>query len=368
MKKKILLLLSTCVLLIILFTVSASAERSTLLPTTMLQGSSGLSYDGAFLTEFEIYPGTLTGAPENKHSVTLSLKFYYYDRFYNADDYSLYCYDAFGNYLDTVNIGYLSRNTASYWKDSYVKELSIPEATASVELFSKNCANTYFYNPYSNVYGPDGTAYGVPTLLIPLYEAQGCKREVEVFTLDLTSTIKISPYQVDYYRTLGYYQLDEWAYLNAINYKNEYLAVSNYNAATGCLLAYTEYMPNGQFAPQINQEILTLMDKWRAKIKSPLAVLSYKVGEEYSTPYATIYFKNISYKKIIAYKIKFDCYNIFGEYERTYYSTYFDDDANIPMLGEYYATWDLYGADSVHTVKNIRVVEVVFEDGTKWKS
>ena len=29
-------------------------------------------------------------------------------------------------------------------------------------------------------------------------------------------------------------------------------------------------------------------------------------------------------------------------------------------------TWTLYGADSVQTVKNIRVIEVVFEDGTKW--
>lgn len=96
-------------------------------------------------------------------------------------------------------------------------------------------------------------------------------------------------------------------------------------------------------------------------------MINYKIGKDsIGTPELTLYFRNLSYKKIVAYKVKFDCYNIFGNYESTYYDYYYDDSANLDIAGSTGATWTLYGADSVNTVKNIRVFEIVYEDGTKW--
>ena len=50
------------------------------------------------------------------------------------------------------------------------------------------------------------------------------------------------------------------------------------------------------------------------------------------------------------------------------YNDYYRDlDANIAVAGSYWATWTLpYWLSDTYSVRNIRVTEVVFEDGTKW--
>ena len=110
------------------------------------------------------------------------------------------------------------------------------------------------------------------------------------------------------------------------------------------------------------------MDKWRNSSGAPIGVIGYTLSENsIGTPEVKIYFRNISYKKIVAFKVKFTCYNIFGDLEKSYYDAYYTDSANLDVAKTKSYTWTLYGADSVHTVNNIYITEIVFEDGTKWK-
>lgn len=128
-----------------------------------------------------------------------------------------------------------------------------------------------------------------------------------------------------------------------------------------------EKIANPDEALSANQMKTQIMDLYRKQINGPLAAVSWKTSENsIGTPQATIYFRNVSYKKIVGYKIQFDLYDIFGNREYSYYDYYYDDDCNIETLEYYGATWTLYGADSVNKITNIRVTEVVYEDGTKW--
>ena len=48
------------------------------------------------------------------------------------------------------------------------------------------------------------------------------------------------------------------------------------------------------------------------------------------------------------------------------YDSYYCDDAYLGVNEASAFTWTLYGADSVNTIKNAYISEIVFSDGTKW--
>lgn len=268
------------------------------------------------------------------------------------------CYDASGVFLKKVGF------------NKYSDYIDVPFATATIEFTVENPAsghNTYIYSNPVNVYTPDGRVITVTDLQVPAYEAVGWSKAVTMYAPD-SRTIVISPFEISAYEAVGWYTY-EGVLFNEFknNYYNVLKPSGDYNSvfeAVNTLLPYVSGTKYEQSVYGVRDEAMNL---WRSQSGRPMGVINYTLGKNsIGTPEVTINFRNISYKKIIAYKVKFDCYNVFGGYEETYYSYYYDDDADLAVAGTVRTTWTLYGADSVNTVKNIRVTEAVFEDGTKW--
>ena len=274
----------------------------------------------------------------------------------------LYCYDAAGEHIKTVNIR------------KYNDYVDVPDTTAMIELsIEKEAENNqmYFYCEYANVYATDGRVLKVPTLQVPIYELVGWHGEVAMYAKDeagnYTRSIKISPFEVEAYEAVGWSSKERILYDITEEAFNEFKGAKQYPEMFNTTLVGVGTLSGTRFEQKAYDLRTKAMDTWRSAIGRPMGVMGYNLSENsIGTPKISIAFANISYKKVIAYKVKFTCYDVFGNVEGSYYDTFYDDDANIAAAGTVTTTWTLYGADSVHTVKNIRVIEVVYEDGTKW--
>jgi hypothetical protein len=100
---------------------------------------------------------------------------------------------------------------------------------------------------------------------------------------------------------------------------------------------------------------------------SPIKVLKYRLisHNEYSN-YKDIEltFKNISDKKIVGIKFHWYCKNVFGEVADNGDSGGFTDKSISPNK-TMTLQWEMLSKDA-KKIKNVKVIEVVFEDETKW--
>ena len=261
------------------------------------------------------------------------------------------------------------RNTES-WIITTVNPVAMLEFTSNSQY-----SQSYFHNKSVNIYASDGRVMAVHDLRVPAYEKVGWKGEVTMYAYEnggFTRSIKVKPYEEEAYRQVGWYTKEEvskkQAFDGVVSKIENYKASKQYNDIFVLIdSSLPDYMGTRYEQPLYDYRT-EAMDLWRNSSGAPLGVLDYSVSENsIGTPKVSINFRNISHKKILAFKVKFTCYDIFGDLEESYYNSFYIDSANLDVAKSRSYTWTLYGADSVHTVKNIRVTEVVFEDGTKWK-
>lgn len=351
--KKFFMLLALTVLLIVPTTVFAA--QKTELPITMRhQTYYGDPYI-VTLNKFEVKSiaansnGTLRVNFDIDYTTPSGYGYLYID---------VNCYDASGVFLQKVDF------------NNYRNYIDVPFATATIEFTVESPAaghDSYIYRNPVNVYAPDGRVIAVTDLQVPAYEAVGWSRAVTMYAPD-SRTIVISPFEVSAYEAVGWYTYEGLLFNDfKNNYYNVLKPAGDYNSVFEAAKTLLPYVSGTKYEQGVYDIRTEAMNLWRSQSGRPMGVIKYTLGKDsIGTPKVTINFRNISYKKIIAYKVKFDCYNVFGGYEDTYYSYYYDDNANLSVAGTVNTTWTLYGADSVNTVTNIRVTEAVFEDGTKW--
>ncbi len=346
MKKKLTLLFITIFAGIIIFGTTVFAERMYECPVTITRSTGTTGTINKFeVTKVENLPGKYLN------------RIHYIFEESGTCLLDVICYNNQGLPIKTVDF------------NQYMDYIDVPDTTAMIELvdFSpEKYTNSLFYSNYINVYSADGRVMGITDLQLPIYEMVGWYSEVTMYADD-GRTFKISPFQVDDYQKVGWYTWDAFLFKGVQNLYNEYKAEKDYNA----ILGLVEYILPDFIGTKYEQDLYAIrteaMDLWRKSSNSPLPYVEYALSENsIGTPEAKIWFTNVSYKPIIAFKVKFTCYNVFGELENTYYNHYFADDLLINPAETYWVSWTLNGADSVNTITNIRVTEVVFSDGTKW--
>lgn len=291
-----------------------------------------------------------------------------------TDDFYVRYYDINGNPINNGTYGseYIFYN--SYNKKYYITDLPtnaaalyITKSSYDVNFETISYDNVYYFCNYITMYSDDGRSIQVPELQFNQYEAVGWRKPVTMYAAD-GRNIKVPHYQVDAYKAVGWYDALGYAYHFAIVPEfNNYYSVKDYDNAMYLIDLFMEYYTNTEYEQSLISMKNKAMDAWRKQTNGPLAYTGYSVSENsIGTPEVTLNFTNVSYKKVVAFKVKFDCYNIFGSYESSYYDYYYTDSADLNSAESASYTWTLYGADSVNTVKNIRVTEVVYSDGTKW--
>lgn len=359
--KKILLTISIAFLMLLgMLSISASAERYTEFPVTVYQSLNG--YESKFLLkDLEIYV-----YPNEEPKYTNSAEIYVYGDFMQGNSVTLNfdCYDANGNYIESI-IKILDVSDVINVENSnfYSFYFDIPDVTASVEIgtvYPAAWTNTYYHCKYINVYSDDGRIMGIQDLLLPVYENCGWHATEWMYSLD-GRAIEVPYCDVEAYKAVGWYLWPDYHYITFFDEQQEYLQNGDYVSAFNNL----EYILNdleGTYYEQSLYDYKTqLMDTWRARINSPLAYCSSYVYDGD----VTITFRNVSYKTIKAFKLQFDCYNVFNEYLSSSYKNYIVEDAWIYPSESAYYTWGSIPYKTDH-IGNVRVTQVVYSDGTSW--
>lgn len=351
MKKKLFIGSLMVILFSVLLVYNVFAARKTELPVNVEGVPYNYSTYTGVIEEFQISKVEILEG-QRKNRIYFELK-----ATGSIFDFDVSCYDAMGLLLGSVSI------------KTYDKHMDVPDLTAMIELSAHNAtekSDTYFYCKYINVYACDGSALGIHNLLLPLYEKVGWSVGITVYNLT-GDTLEISPYRIAEYDSYGWYIWEKKFFLTL---KNVYDANFNAGKYAECmaLVDYCiDYLKGTQYENTLYSLRTTAMNRIRETEKTALSTCDYTISENsIGTPEVSIIFRNVSFKNIVAFKVKFNCYDVFGQLEKSYYDLYFVDDCNLAPAEVGSFTWTLYGTDSVKTLKNIRVTEVVFADGTKW--
>jgi len=363
--KKLFLAISTIFLVLFgAMTISASAARYTELPITMNQSYNG--FESMFtMTDFDIEVYS-NDSPKYTNNVYGWVE----GQFNKGSNMTLvfYCYDASGNHISThtQDISYDSE----YEDYSYYSfDFNVPDVTASVEIgtaYPGSWSNTYHYCKYMNVYADDGRALGIHDLLLPVYEKCGWHGPVWMYALDGREILV--PYcDIAAYQKVGWYLWPDYCYSSFVKDYNEYTKNGDYDSAFYEVEWAISQLNGTYYESSVYSYKTKLMDAWRKKINGPLAVTDDYVfydEEEYDTG-VRIYFRNVSYKTIKAFRVQFECYDVFGNYEEDYIDYYYEDNTWLASGEEesYYWSGLPYGTDHI---KNIRVTQVVYSDNTYW--
>ncbi len=124
----------------------------------------------------------------------------------------------------------------------------------------------------------------------------------------------------------------------------------------------------------IKQKEQNLRYSWMKVINSPIAIISSNVEEDHGYPDAVISLRNISDKTIVSFKVEFTCYDAYGRVTTDYpwlYNGQFtgrDDRCNFKSNSKNNWYWTLYSNERTASIKNVRVVEAAYSDGTTWRS
>ncbi len=359
MKKKIFAAICVFALAIIAFTATVFAERKTEFPVDLIHRS----YSSDYVTRINSFEITDVENIPGKYLNRISYELDYTELSGSGSIYmSLRCYDEAGYPIKDLHI------------NPYMEYIDVPDTTAMIEIMPENPtenSQTYFYCKYVNVYAPDGRILAVTDLQVPVYKLVGWSEAVTMMARDENGTfsrsIKISPYDVAAYEAVGWYTIEGTLFELIKGDYYEFKAAWDYNSMIEKTDLGINYLAGTKYEQMLYTMRTEAMDLWRNSCGAPLGVIEYEISENsIGTPEVTIAFRNVSYKKIIAYEMTFTCYNVFGKVEKSYYDYFYDDEADMAPAQVGGGTWTLYGADSVYTVENIRITEVVFEDGTKW--
>ncbi len=360
------LLLSISAVFLVLFgamTISASAARYTSLPITINQNRYGTT-SMFTLTDFEVYV-SLNETP--KYTKTADI--YVAGDFNQGSrlDLSFYCYDASGNHIGSYSHIIYASDFEEYDDGTWAHVgLNIPDVAATIELgtaFPGSWSNTYFYCKYMNVHSADGRSLGIHDILLPVYENCGWYGPVTMYALD-GREIEVPYNKVSSYQNVGWYLWEDYYYKVLFkDYYDRYMAEGDYNSAFDEIDWAIDTLVGTHYEKGLYTLKTQLMDTWRKKINCPLAYCWHEVDK--SNGDLEIGFRNVSYKEITAFKIQFECYDTFSDRIYDSNSYYYCDDAQL-LSGEY-ASWEWEGTPyDTDYVRNIRVTQVVFSDGTSW--
>ena len=289
---------------------------------------------------------------------------------------SVYAQEYVKVYAPDGRVDVISKDAVEDWKNVGWYDYPVIKVYAldgRSEIISKSSYDSWhkvgwYSYPVQKMYAPDGRVEIISKDAVEDWKDVGWYDYpvTYVYALDGRKAV-ITPDAVDDWVAVGWYDsLEEVYYLTVKELHEIYMSEKDYSTDLQNLNDAVKVLEGTEFEAAADSLRTETMGAWRSYIRCPIAVESSHAYEEYSVQHAKILFTNISHKKIVAFKVKFDLYNIFGEREKSYYETFIADNANMNPHTSWWFTWELFGADSVNRIKNIRVTEIVYSDGTKW--
>lgn len=109
----------------------------------------------------------------------------------------------------------------------------------------------------------------------------------------------------------------------------------------------------------------SVTDAWREAANSPLGFINYWFSEKDGNNLVVFEYRNVSNNRIQSFRINFDICNANGEVVETNSGSYYVDKLQMAPCEKKRVAW-VIGSKDAASIKNLKVKEVVFSDGTKW--
>ena len=112
----------------------------------------------------------------------------------------------------------------------------------------------------------------------------------------------------------------------------------------------------------------TVTDAWREAANSPLGFINYWFNSKDGKKLVIFEYRNVSNSQIQSFKINFDICDKDGEVIETNSGSYFVNNLKMLPCDKKRVGWAIESGDNAQSVKNVKVLEVTFSDGTSWKA
>ena len=110
----------------------------------------------------------------------------------------------------------------------------------------------------------------------------------------------------------------------------------------------------------------TVTDTWREAAKSPLGFINYWFTDKENNRYVIFEYRNVSNSRIKYFEINFDICDETGEVIETNSGSYYVDNLQLVPCDKTRVGWSVESGKKATSVKNVKVKEVKFADGTSW--
>jgi len=112
----------------------------------------------------------------------------------------------------------------------------------------------------------------------------------------------------------------------------------------------------------------TVTDTWREAANSPLGFINYWFNEKDGKRIIVFEYRNISNSRIQSFRINFDICDKDGNVIETNSGSYFVNNLQMTPCEKKRVAWIIKSGEEAASIKNLKVNEVVFSDGTSWRA
>lgn len=109
-------------------------------------------------------------------------------------------------------------------------------------------------------------------------------------------------------------------------------------------------------------------DSWRTAANSPLGFINYWFADKDGKKLIVLEYRNVSNSRIQSFKVNFDICDAAGNVVETNSGSYFVEKLEMTPCESKRAAWVVKNGSVAAGIKNLKVLEVVFSDGTSWKA
>ncbi len=231
------------------------------------------------------------------------------------------------------------------------------------------------------MYDADGNTLEVPAKEVGKYELEGWStvkpsgKKMTVYFHDATEK-QILDSQYETFKAQGWYATyDEAVYNYAVKgngtdvegaealLKNKKYELS-YNMVKDALDKIES--SGSEYVAKLYDMRSEIMTTWNAAAKSPLGFINYWFAEKDGKDMIVFEYRNVSNNRIKSFRINFDICDADGNVIEKNSGSYFIENLQMAPCDKKKVAWLIQTGDSAKSIKNLKVKEVTYADGTKW--
>ncbi len=110
----------------------------------------------------------------------------------------------------------------------------------------------------------------------------------------------------------------------------------------------------------------TIIDTWRKAANSPLGFINYWFNEKDGNKVIVFEYRNVGNQRITYFGINFDICDKDGNVIETNSGSYFVNNLQLVPCDKTRVGWSIKSGDAAYSIKNVKVKEVRYADGTSW--